>query len=35
MGAGIIVMSGIYMIWREKVKNAELTRGVTIQGTID
>ena len=35
IGAGIIVFSGIYMIWREKVKNAELTRGATAHGAID
>jgi drug/metabolite transporter (DMT)-like permease len=35
IGAGIIVLSGIYMIWREKVKNAELTRGATAHGAID
>jgi len=34
-GAAIIVLSGIYMIWREKVKNAELNRGATAHGTID
>lgn len=34
-GAGIIVLSGIYMIWREKVKNAELNRGMTAHGAID
>lgn len=35
IGAGIIVSSGIYMIWREKVRNAELTRGATAHGAID
>jgi S-adenosylmethionine uptake transporter len=35
IGAGIIVSSGIYMIWREKVRNAELNRGATAHGTID
>jgi len=35
IGAGIIVSSGIYMIWREKVKNAEFNRGATAHGTID
>lgn len=35
IGAGIIVSSGIYMIWREKVRNAEINRGATAHGTID
>jgi S-adenosylmethionine uptake transporter len=35
IGAGIIVSGGIYMIWREKVRNAELNRGATAHGTID
>jgi len=35
IGAGIIVSGGIYMIWREKVKNTELNRGATAHGTID
>jgi len=35
IGAGIIVFGGIYMIWREKVRNAELNRGATTHGTID
>ena len=35
VGAAIIVLSGIYMIWREKVKNAELNRGTTALGGMD
>ena len=35
IGAGIIVSGGIYMIWREKVRNTELNRGATAHGTID
>lgn len=35
IGAGIIVSGGIYMIWREKVRNARLNRGATAHGTID
>ncbi len=35
IGAGIIVSGGIYMIWRENVRNTELNRGATAHGTID
>lgn len=35
IGGALIVSSGIYLIYREKVKHAELNRGVTTHGTID
>jgi len=35
IGGGIIVLSGIYMIYREKVKHTELNRGVTTHGAVD
>jgi len=35
IGSGIIVASGIYLIYREKVRNAELNRGVTTHGAFD
>ncbi|PCH99814.1 MAG: hypothetical protein COB76_04840 [Alphaproteobacteria bacterium] len=35
IGGGIIVSSGIYLIYREKVKDSELNRGVTVHGNID
>lgn len=35
VGSIIIVASGIYLIYREKVRNAELNRGVTTHGAFD
>lgn len=35
VGASIIVLSGIYLIYREKVRHAELNRGVTTHGAFD
>lgn len=35
IGGGIIVLSGIYMIYREKVRHMELNKGVTTHGAID
>ncbi len=34
VGAGIIVLSGVYMIWREQVRHSTLSRGVVTQGVI-
>lgn len=35
VGATIIVASGVYLIYREKVKDSELNRGVTAHGAFD
>ncbi|MEM6812317.1 MAG: DMT family transporter [Pseudomonadota bacterium] len=35
LGAMIIVFSGIYMIYRERIRNQHITTGVTTHGTID
>lgn len=35
IGGAIIVLSGIYLIYREKVRHAELNKGVTTHGAID
>lgn len=35
LGAMIIVFSGIYMIYRERLKNQEISTGVTSHGTFD